>query len=57
MVEVIFDGVLQCGAYIQGAKVEVGEDYGMAELVRAIKAAGYISFMLPSMRRLAKVEA
>ena len=54
-IKVYFNGVLNCGAFIYGAEVEVREDYGMGELVRAIKAAGYKSFMLPSMKILAEV--
>ena len=55
LTKVYFDGVLECGAYIKGADVEVREDYGMNELVRAIKAAGYKAFMTDNMRVLAKV--
>lgn len=54
-IKVYFDGILECGAYIRGADVEVREDYGMNELVRAIKAAGYKAFMTENMRVLAKV--
>ena len=53
--EVFFNGVLNCGAFIYGASVIVPEDYTMLEIVNAIKEAGYKEFMLPSMRRLARV--
>ena len=43
------------GAYVQGASVTVSDDYTMTELVRAIKNAGYATFMLDGMRKLAKV--
>jgi hypothetical protein len=55
LTKVYFDGILECGAYIKGADVEVREDYGMNELVRAIKAAGYKAFMTENMRVLVKV--
>ena len=53
--EVVFNGVLNCGAFIYGASVIVPEDYTMLEIVKAIKEAGYKEFMLPSMRCLASV--
>lgn len=43
------------GEYVQGACVTVSDDYTMTELVRAIKNAGYSTFMVDGMRRLAKV--
>ena len=55
MIKVYFNGVLTCGAYIYGACVEVPEDYTMRQLVNAIKEAGYIQFMLDSMKILAYV--
>lgn len=55
LTKVYFDGILECGAYIKGAYVEVREDCGMSELVRAIKVAGYKAFMTENMRVLAKV--
>ena len=55
--KVYFTGILNCGACIYGAEVEVREGYGMSELVRAIKEAGYKMFKLDSMRVFAKVVA
>lgn len=52
---VYFNGVLNCGAYIFGACVEVPEEYTMNQLVTAIKNAGYKQFMTETMRRLADV--
>lgn len=49
-IKVYFDGVLECGAYIMGADVVVPENYGMGQLVRAIKHAGYKAFKLDTMR-------
>lgn len=43
------------GAYIQNAMVVVSEEYTMTELVKAIKEAGYRTFMLQNMNRLARV--
>ena len=56
MIRVYFNGILECGAHVESS-VEVREDYGMGELVRAIKAAGFIAFRLPTMKRYTKVEA
>jgi hypothetical protein len=53
--KVCFTGILNCGAYIYGAEVYVRKGYGMGELVRAIKAAGYKAFMLDTMRVMVKV--
>lgn len=54
-----FDGELSlsCGgaAYIKGAEVFVPEEATMNQIVTAIRGAGYISFMLPTMRRLVKI--
>lgn len=36
-INVYFNGVLECGAYIQGDNVEVPENYTMLQLVTAIK--------------------
>ena len=56
MKKVYFDGETdKYGAYVQGACVWVSDDYTMTELVKAIKAAGYATFMTVTMRRLAKV--
>ena len=56
MKKVYFDGETdKYGAYVQGACVTVSDDYTMTELVKAIKAAGYATFMTETMRRLAKV--
>lgn len=56
MKKVYFDGETdKYGAYVQGACVWVSDDYTMTELVRAIKSAGYATFMTGNMRRLAKV--
>lgn len=52
---VYFDGVLECGAFIRGAMVDVPKNYGMGQLVRAIKAAGYKAFMTETMRVLVKI--
>lgn len=54
MKKVYFDGVLDCGAYIQNAMVVLPEDCGMAQLVREIKNLGFVSFKLDSMKRLVK---
>ena len=54
-IKVYFNGVLECGAYIMGAEVEVPENYGMGQLVRAIKEAGYKKFMTETMRTMANV--
>lgn len=55
MKKVLFNGeiALSCGgsAYVQGAQVIVPEDYTMNQLVTEIKEAGYISFMLPTMKK------
>ena len=53
--KIYFVGILECGACIYGAEVEVREGCGMGELVRAIKAAGYKAFKLDTMRIFAKV--
>lgn len=59
MKKVLFNGELALSygstAYVQGAEVIVPEDYTMNQLVTAIKKAGYVSFMLPSMKRLVRV--
>ena len=55
MIEVYFNGELECGAFIQNAMVVVNEDYTMLQLVMAIKEAGYKSFMTRTMRRLVKI--
>lgn len=54
-IKVYFDGVLECGAYIMGANVVVPENYGMGQLVRAIKQAGYKAFKLDTMRVLVNI--
>ena len=54
-IKVYFNGVLECGAFICGATVEVREDYGMGELVSAIKAAGHKAFQTETMRVLVKI--
>lgn len=53
--KIYFVGILNCGACIYGAEVDVRKGCGMGELVRAIKAAGYKAFMLDTMRVFAKV--
>ena len=53
--KVYFNGNLECGAYIQNAMVEVPEDYTMNQMVNAIKAAGYVTFKLPTMKRLVRI--
>lgn len=55
MERVYFTGITNSGCCIYGAMVEVRKDYGMAELVRAIKNDGYKMFMLDTMRRFATV--
>lgn len=55
MIKVHFNGVLNCGAFIYGAEVNVPENYTMNQLVTAIKNAGYKSFMTETMKRLANV--
>lgn len=54
-IKVYFDGVLESGAYIMGANVEIPENYGMGQLVRAIKQAGYKAFKLDTMRVLVNI--
>ena len=54
-IKVYFNGVLNCGAFIYGACVEVPEEYTMNQLVTAIKNAGYKQFMTDTMKRLAYV--
>ena len=54
-IKVYFNGVLECGAYIQGADVEVPENYTMLQLVTAIKEAGYKRFKTETMRTMANV--
>ena len=54
-IKVYFNGVLEYGAYIQGADVEVPENYTMFQLVMAIKEAGYKRFMTETMRTMANV--
>ena len=54
-IKVYFNGVLECGAYFQGADVEVPENYTMLQLVTAIKEAGYKRFMTETMRTMANV--
>lgn len=51
MIKVYFDGQLECGAYIKNAMVILPEDYTMNQLVKAIKEAGYISFMTDTMKK------
>lgn len=55
MIKVYFDGETKHGAYVKDACVEVSEDYTMVEIVRAIKDAGYKTFMFGEMRSLARV--
>lgn len=55
MITVYFDGQLECGAYIQNAKVILPEDYTMNQLVTAIKNAGYVSFMTRTMKILVEI--
>ena len=55
MEKIYFNGELKCGAFVYGAMVEVSEDYTMTEIVKAIDEAGYKTFMLEGMRRLARV--
>lgn len=55
MTKIYFDGETIYGAYLQGACVTVSDDYTMVELVRAIKNAGYVTFMTDEMRILAKI--
>lgn len=59
MKTVYFNGELNVGcggaAYIQGASVNVPDDYTMTQLVNAIKEAGYISFMTDSMKKLVRI--
>lgn len=56
MIKVYFYGETdKDGTYVQGASVTVSDDYTMLELVKAIKAAGYATFMIAEMRGLAKV--
>ena len=54
-VKVYFDGQRESGAYVQNAMVLVNEDYTMSQLVRKIKEDGFVSFCLPSMKRLVKI--
>lgn len=54
--KVYFNGQLKSGAYIQGAFVEVPEEYTMNQLVKAIKARGYTSFMTQTMKTLVQIE-
>lgn len=53
--KVYFDGQLKSGAFIKSAMVTVPEDYSMNQLVKAIKEAGYISFMTQTMKVLVKI--
>lgn len=53
--KVYFDGQLESGAFIKNAMVTVPKDYSMNQLVKAIKEAGYISFMTQTMRTLVKI--
>ena len=53
--KIYFYGETESGCCIQGAMVEVREDAGMSEIVRVIREAGYVRFMLPSMRRFVKI--
>ena len=55
MIKVYFNGTTESGCYIQNAMVVLHEDYTMNQLVKAIKEAGYINFMLPTMKRLVEV--
>ena len=53
--KIYFYGETESGCCIQGAMVEVREDATMLEIVKAIKNAGYVRFMLQSMNRFANV--
>lgn len=53
--KIYFYGETELGAYVQGAMALVREDAGMSEIVRAIREAGYVRFMLPSMRCFVKI--
>ena len=59
MTTVYFNGEISLSSgsssYIQGAKVTIKEDFTMNQLVKEIKEAGYISFMLPTMKRLVRI--
>ena len=54
-INVYFDGVLKCGAYIQNAMVSVHKDYTMRQITKSIKEAGYTMFKLDGMRKLVKL--
>lgn len=54
-VKVYFDGQRESGAYVQNAMVVLNEDWTMSQLVRAIKESGYVSFALPTMKRLVSI--
>lgn len=58
MKKIYFNGeTKEYGCYIQGASVTVSDDYTMSEVVRAIKNAGYKTFILieSNMKVMAKV--
>lgn len=59
MQELYFDGELSLTnggvAYIQGAKVLIPKDATMYQIIKTIQKAGYVSFKLPSMRKLTKI--
>ena len=59
MTTVYFNGEISLSSgsssYIRGAKVTIQEDFTMNQLVKEIKEAGYISFMLPTMKRLVRI--
>ena len=53
--KIYFNGELKSGAYIQNAMIIVGEDAGMNEIVKAIKELNFITFQLPTMKKLVKI--
>lgn len=55
MMKVYFNGQTKNGSFIYDAMVTVPEDYTMNQLVKAIRNAGYISFMTATMKRLVKI--
>lgn len=55
MEKIYFDGARESGALVLNAVVVLPEGWGMSQLVRAIKEAGYVSFMTRTMKRFVKI--
>lgn len=56
MKAIYFDGMLDCGAYIANAKVTVPDNAEKYDIVKAIRAAGYVSYVDPDEGKLVSTD-